>query len=102
MYVVCVTVHVLPEQVQAFIQATLENARQSRLTEPGCVRFDILQAEAEPARFFLYEVYREKENFTTHQKTPHYLQWKEAVAPWMAVPRQGVRHLSRYPSDPDW
>jgi autoinducer 2-degrading protein len=102
MYVVCVTVHVVPEQVQPFIQATQENARQSRLTEPGNVRFDILQAEAEPTRFFLYEVYRAKEDFAHHQQTPHYLKWKETVAPWMAVPRQGIRHQSLFPSDSDW
>jgi len=101
MYAVCVTVHVTPEHIQSFIQATLENARQSRL-EPGNVRFDVLQAESDPARFFLYEVYREKEDFTCHQQMPHYLRWKETVAPWMAVPRQGVRHLSLFPSDPDW
>ncbi len=102
MYAVCVTVHVKAEHVQAFVEATLENARQSRLTEPGNVRFDVLQAESELTRFFLYEVYREKEDFTRHQQTPHYLRWKEAVAPWMAVSRQGVRHLSLFPSDPDW
>ena len=42
MYIVCVTVHVKPEHVQDFVQATLENARQSRLTEPGNARFDVL------------------------------------------------------------
>ncbi len=102
MYIVCVTVHVTPEHVQSFIQATLENARQSRLTEPGNVRFDVLRAESDLAQFFLYEVYREKEDFARHQQTPHYLKWKETVAPWMAVPRQGVRHSSVFPPDPDW
>jgi autoinducer 2-degrading protein len=102
MYAVCVTVHVEPENVQEFIEATLENARQTRLTEPGNVRFDVLRAEADPAQFFLYEVYREKEDFARHQQTPYYLKWKETVAPWMAVPRQGVRHSSVFPPDPEW
>lgn len=102
MYVVCVTVHVTPERVQEFIRATLENARQSRLTEPGNVRFDVLQAEGDPAQFFLYEVYREKEDFARHQQAPHYVTWKEAVAPWMAVPRQGVRHVSLFPGADGW
>jgi len=101
MYVVCVTVHVIPGQIDGFLQATLDNARQSR-HEPGNVRFDVLQAEADPNQFFLYEVYRTKEDFAHHQQTPHYLTWKETVAPWMAVPRQGVRHLSVFPSDPEW
>ncbi len=101
MHVVCVTIQVTAEHIQSFIQATLENARQSR-HEPGNVRFDVLQAETDPARFFLYEVYREKEDFGRHQQTPHYLRWKEAVAPWMAVPRQGIRHVSLFPGEDGW
>jgi quinol monooxygenase YgiN len=101
MYIVCVTVHVTPEHVQSFIEATLENARGSR-REPGNIRFDVLQAQSDPAQFFLYEVYREKEDFARHQQTAHYLRWKETVAPWMAVPRQGVRHVSLFPPDPGW
>ena len=101
MYVVCVTVQVIPDHAQAFIAATLQNARESR-KEPGNVRFDVLQAEANAAQFFLYEVYREKEDFGRHQQTPHYLKWKEAVAPWMAMPRQGVRHVSLFPGEDGW
>jgi autoinducer 2-degrading protein len=102
MYVVCVTVTVIPEHIQPFIQATLENARQTRQGEPGNLRFDVLQAEANPAQFFLYEAYREKDDFARHQQTAHYLKWKETVAPWMAKPRQGVRHLSLFPADANW
>jgi autoinducer 2-degrading protein len=102
MYVVCVTVHVTPGQEEAFLEATLENARHSRQSEPDNVRFDVLQAEADPQQFFLYEVYRTKDGFARHQQTPHYHTWKAAVAPWMAVPRQGIRHLSRFPAGPDW
>ena len=101
MYVVCVTVRVVPARIDPFLQAILENARQSR-REPGNVRFDVLQAEAEPSQFFLYEVYRTKDAFARHQQTPHYQQWKEPVAPWMATPRQGVRHLSCFPDAAGW
>ena len=86
MYVVCVTVRVVPERTDTFLQATLENARQSR-QEPGNVRFDVLQAESEPSQYFLYEVYRGKDDFARHQQAPHYLRWKETVAEWMAQPR---------------
>jgi len=101
MYVVCVTVYVIPEHAQSFIQATFKNARESR-KEPGNVRFDVLRAEANPSQFFLYEVYREKEDFARHQQTAHYLKWKESVAPWMAVPRQGVRHINLFPDVDSW
>ena len=91
MYVACVTVFVKPPHVRQFIEATLDNARDTR-REPGNVRFDVLQSEDDPARFMLYEAYREKDDLGRHQQTEHYLRWKQAVADWMAQPRQGVRH----------
>jgi autoinducer 2-degrading protein len=101
MYIVAVTIFVKPEQVEPFLEATLDNARNTR-QEPGNVRFDVLQAEEDPARFMLYEVYRTKEDFTRHQQTAHYLRWRETVADWMAQPRQGVRHHNIFPKDEDW
>jgi autoinducer 2-degrading protein len=95
MYVVSVTVFVKPECVPAFITATLENARNTR-REPGNVRFDVLQGESDSARFLLYEAYVSKDSFAAHQQTAHYLKWKETVAPWMAQPREGVKHHSLY------
>jgi autoinducer 2-degrading protein len=91
MYVVCVTIFVKPQFVQPFIEATLDNARNTR-REPGNVRFDVLQAEDDPNRFFLYEAYQQKDDFARHQQTEHYARWKTAVADWMAQPRQGVKH----------
>jgi len=93
MYVVCVAVSVKPSSIAQFITATLDNARHSR-QEPGNVRFDVLQAEEDPARFTLYEAYLSKDDFAKHQQTEHYLRWKQAVAEWMAQPRQAVRHRS--------
>ena len=98
MYVVCVTVHVKPDKLQSFIEATLDNARNTR-REVSNIRFDVLQAEEEPSRFMLYEVYRTKEDFARHQQTEHYLRWKQTVADWMAQPRQGVRHRSVFFGD---
>jgi autoinducer 2-degrading protein len=91
MYVVAVTIFVKPEQSKAFIEATLDNARNTR-KEPGNLRFDVSQAEDDPNRFLLYEVYREKDDFAKHQQTEHYARWKNAVTDWMAQPRVGVKH----------
>ena len=98
MYVVSVTVHVKPEHIEPFIQATLDNARHTR-HEPGNVRFDVLRAEEEPARFLLYEAYQSQDDFVKHQQTEHYLRWKQTVADWMAQPRQGVKHQSLFFGD---
>jgi (4S)-4-hydroxy-5-phosphonooxypentane-2,3-dione isomerase len=101
MYAVCVTVWVKPDNQKDFIKATLENARNTR-KESANVRFDVLQSEANPDQFFLYEVYRSPEGFKSHQQTEHYLTWKGKVADWMAQPRQGVRHFSLSPEDAEW
>lgn len=98
MYVVSVTVHVKPEFVEKFIEAALDNARNTR-REPGNLRFDVSQAEDDPNRFLLYEVYQTREDFAAHQQTEHYLRWKNGVADWMAQPRQGVRHRAIFHGD---
>ena len=98
MYVVAVTIFVKPEFRDPFIQATLDNARNTRL-EPANVRFDVLQSEDDPTRFLLYECYHRKEDFAAHQQTPHYLRWKQTVADWMAQPRQGIKHTAIFFGD---
>jgi quinol monooxygenase YgiN len=96
MFVVVVDVRVKPEHREQFIQATLANARGAR-TEPGNMRFDVSQADDDPNRFALYEVYRGKSDLEAHQKTPHYLAWREAVKDWMAAPRTSVKLESLFP-----
>ena len=98
MYVVAVSVYVKPPFAKAFIDAILDNARHTR-KEPGNVRFDVMQAEEDPNRFLLYEAYHTKDDFAKHQQTAHYLRFKNAVADWMAQPRQGVRHTSLFFGD---
>jgi autoinducer 2-degrading protein len=96
MYVVCVHVHVKPEFRDAFIQATLDNARHT-VEEPGNLRFDVIQRSDDSDRFMLYEVYRDEAGMAAHKQTDHYARWAAAVAPWMAEPRQGVKHVSLFP-----
>lgn len=98
MFAVAVTIRVLPEHLGAFIQATLENARNTR-REPKNIRFDVLQSEDEPTRLMLYEVYTEPAGFAEHQKTAHYLAWREAVKDWMSEPRTAVKLKNLFPED---
>ena len=98
MFVVCVTVFVKPPNVEQFIDATLDNARNTR-RESGNVRFDVLRGEEDPTQFLLYEAYHSKDDFVKHQQTEHYLRWKQAVADWMAKRRVGVKHHSVFFGD---
>lgn len=100
MYVVAVTIFVKPQFVQPFIDATMDNAKNTR-KEPGNLRFDVLRAEDDPARFLLYEAYHTKDDFAAHHQTQHYLRWKQMVEDFMAQPRQGVKHSSLFFGDGD-
>jgi autoinducer 2-degrading protein len=97
MIVTIVNVYVKPEFVQAFIEATRVNHEQSVL-ETGNLRFDILQDEADPSKFVLYEAYGSAEAVAAHKNTAHYSIWRDQVAPWMARPREGVKHKLLFPA----
>jgi len=98
MFVSCVTVFVKQEHIKDFIDATKKN-HEGSLREPGNLRFDVLQCASDPARFLLYEAYESEEAAKAHKETPHYLEWKRAVDPLMAKPREGVPHRVIFPQD---
>ena len=101
MLVVHVHIHVKPEHVEAFKQATIANARES-IKEPGIARFDFVQQQDDPTRFVLVEVYRTPEAPAAHKETKHYLTWRDAVAPMMAEPRSSEKFENLFPDDSDW
>ena len=101
MLMVHVHVHVKPESVAAFKEATLATARQS-LREPGVLRFDVLQQQDDVSRFVLVEVYRDAAASAAHKETQHYPVWRDAVALMMAEPRHSVKFNNVFPEDKDW
>ena len=101
MLIVHVHVHVKPETVDAFREATLANARES-VREPGVVRFDVVQQADDPARFVLVEIYRGPEDPARHKATAHYAAWRDAVEPMMAAPRRSVKYSALFPEPARW
>ena len=101
MLIVHVHVHVKPENVEAFRDATLENARNS-IKEPGIARFDILQQADDSTRFTLVEVYRTPDAPLQHKETAHYKTWRDQVASMMAEPRTSVKFSNIFPGDAGW
>lgn len=101
MPIVHVHVHVKPESVEAFRQATIANARQS-VKEPGIARFDVLQQADAPTRFILVEVYRTAEAPAQHKETAHYQTWRDTVAEMMAEPRTSVKYSPVFPGGEGW
>ena len=101
MLIVHVSVHVRPENIADFLDATLENARNS-IQEPGLARFDIMQQQDDPARFLLVEVYRTPEDPARHKETAHYKKWRDTVAHMMAEPRTSIRYTNVFPDEEGW
>jgi (4S)-4-hydroxy-5-phosphonooxypentane-2,3-dione isomerase len=101
MHIVHVHIHVKPDSVEAFRQATIANARQS-VKEPGIARFDVLQQPDDPTRFVLVEVYRTAEAPAQHKETAHYHAWLDAATEMMAEPRTRVTYTSIFPDDEGW
>jgi (4S)-4-hydroxy-5-phosphonooxypentane-2,3-dione isomerase len=99
--IVHVDIAVVPEQLDAFLAASQENASASR-DEPGVVRFDMLSDRADPGHVVLVEIYRDEAAAAAHKDTAHYQRWRDTVAPMMARPRQAARYVNTSPDDGDW
>jgi (4S)-4-hydroxy-5-phosphonooxypentane-2,3-dione isomerase len=79
--------------VASFAAAIADNARESRATEPGCRQFDVCRDPADPAVFFLYELYDDEQAIATHLRSPHFLSMDSATRDWVAA--KTVRRLTR-------
>ena len=97
MEVTIVHVQVKPEHIDDFIEASRLN-HEASVREPGNLRFDVLQLKEDPARFVLYEAYRNSADAAAHKQTEHYKRWRDRVADWMAQPREGVPYNGLYPN----
>lgn len=101
MYIVHVHVSVKPEHVEAFIEASLDNAQNS-VKEPGVARFDVIQSLDDPAKFVLVEVYKTPDDAALHKQTAHYASWRDTVAEMMAKPREGLKYANLFPGEDGW
>jgi len=98
MHIVHVNVRVKLEFIEDFIKATKKNAAQS-LTEPGIIRFEVIQRDDDPASFVLLEIYLTDKDPAAHKETLHYKVWREEVESMMSEPRQSTKYKLIYPEN---
>ncbi|MEP6780474.1 MAG: putative quinol monooxygenase [Gemmatimonadaceae bacterium] len=98
MIIVHVFVRVAADNVDAFIAASLENARLS-VSEAGIERFEVIQQHDDPTQFLLIEIYRTAADAALHKQTAHYATWRDTVAPMMAEPRSSVKYRACSPDE---
>lgn len=101
MFIVHVHVHVKPDSISEFLDATLINAQNS-IKEPGIARFDVIQQQDDHSRFVLVEVYRTPADPAKHKETAHYATWRDQVEGMMAEPRTSVKFDNAFPDDHGW
>jgi autoinducer 2-degrading protein len=102
MLIVHVDIAVDPGRVDEFLRATIENATSS-LQEPGVIRFDAIQDEADPAHVVLVEIYADADAAAAHKTTEHYATWRDTVADMMARPRSSQKFGPIFPvAEADW
>ena len=102
MYAIFVTITIKPEHVEAFKEASVGDAQGSTRDEPGCFRFDMHQDPEVPARFYLYEVYRDEDAFRAHLEAPHFIRWRDAVRPFFDGEIEKIEMKTLFPSDGGW
>lgn len=95
MFAVVVEFHIEPEHVSTFRESMVANARRSVETEVGCHQFDVCCDPANPALFFLYEIYDDPQAFALHLQAPHFLAFDQSTR--HMVQSKLVRKLHRLP-----
>jgi quinol monooxygenase YgiN len=92
-----VFLHIKPEFLEPFLEATYDNARNS-VQEPGCKRFDVLQQDDDPTRIVLVETYLAPEDLASHRETAHFFRWRDTVSEMFVEPRYLIKYNQRFPA----
>ena len=100
MVIVKVELHVKPDQVGAFLAASIANGECAR-QEPGNIRFDLMRELDDATRFVLIEVYKTPEDQQAHSRSPHFRVWLDATRD-MFVDRAAKRYVAAFPAEGSW
>ena len=102
MYAIFVTVNVKTDKIEEFEKASLGDAQGSTRDELECFRFDILRDAAVPGRYYLYEVYLNRDSLEKHRATPHFQKWLSTVGDWFEADLERIEMETVFPSDDGW
>ena len=81
MHVILGTIKVKPEHLNAFVENVRQHAANS-LREPGCVRYEVLQDQADPTTICLFEVFRAEADLDFHHAQEYYKEWMAMSRDW--------------------
>ena len=99
MFALVVSLKVKPELRDSFLAAAEDDSTCSVRDEPGCLRFDVSQDNADPNHFYFYEVYQDEDAFQAHGQAPHFARWRAAAAEVLVEPANATRCTTVSPRD---
>ena len=104
MYVIIAPIQIKEGAKEQVLEALVPNARAAATTEPGCLRFDVIQDAGDPNRIWLYEVYTDEAAFQAHTEAPHFIKWRDTVKDWMdeRPVGAGAGSYNIWPPDDGW
>ena len=92
MIVKSVTFYIKIEHTKEFIEATIENQKNS-IKEKGIISFDFLQCKDNQTKFLLYECYKTEDDINEHMETKHFKKWINTVEQWFSSPRERATYV---------
>jgi quinol monooxygenase YgiN len=97
-----VKIRIKPEHRDTFLKAIEVDALGSERDEPGCLRFNVLQSEADENVYYFYEVYKDEAALEAHRAAPHYAVWREAAAVALDGPADVQRTVTVFPKEREY
>jgi len=79
MYSIFVTINVKPEYREAFVEASRLEAQGTVSGEAGVFQFHMLVDEANPNRFYYFEIFRDEQALEAHWETDVFHAWWDTV-----------------------
>jgi quinol monooxygenase YgiN len=97
-----VKIRIKPEHRDTFLKAIEVDALGSENDEPGCLRFNVLQDEADENVYYFYGVYKDEAALDAHRAAPHYAVWREAAAIALDGPAEATRTKTVFPKEREY
>lgn len=93
MFVLVAEFKIRPDKVEEFGRLIDRQAKESLELEPDCHQFDVCQAEGDPSKFLLYELYSDRAAFEKHRSMSHTVKFLGEVDPMIA--ERSIRGFNR-------
>ena len=79
MHSIFVAINVKPEHRESFVEACETEAKGAISGEPGLFQFQMLADDANPNRFYFYEIFRDEKAAEDHWDTEVFKIWWDTV-----------------------